>query len=285
MYIIVGATGRIGSLVVKAMQHQNLPVRAVVRDPSKLTLTSVEVGKADLMQTDEVVEAFKGGTTALLITPENPASQDIMGDTRRVVENYRQAIIATGIRRMVALSCIGAHLDDNTGNILMSRMLETALADLDVEKVYIRPSYYFSNWLAYLDTVQQYGILPTFFPEDLKIEMHAPADLAQFITEIMIAKEVQQVYELFGPRAYSSRDIAAAFSNLLQKSIAVQSIPPHQWVETLCSVGFTEDAAKHLADMTQAVVDQKAIPEFPERVIKLKTEFEDYIRPYVANAD
>jgi uncharacterized protein YbjT (DUF2867 family) len=98
---------------------------------------------------------------------------------------------------------------------------------LDVEKSFIRPSYYFSNWLGYLETVEQYGILPTFFPEDLKIEMHSPVDLAKFIAKIMtgMSPEKKKIYELTGQQKYSSLDVANTLSKLLNKKVAVQSIP------------------------------------------------------------
>src|SRR5690606_36028085 len=184
---------------------------------------------------------------------ENPTSIDIIEDTKRIVDNYKKAIQATGINKVIALSCVGAHIDSNTGNILMSRMLEAALSTLDVEKVFIRPCYYFSNWLGYLEMVEQYGVLPTFVPEDLKIEMHSPTDLAYFIAKIMTntSPNSKEVYELTGPQKYSSLDVANAFSTLLNKNVAVRSIPQAEWKKTLLSVGFTDNTATNLLDMTQ----------------------------------
>ena len=63
----------------------------------------------------------------------------------RTIDNYKQAIRTNGIKKIVGLSCIGAHIAGNTGNILMSRMLEHGFDDLDISKVFIRPSYYFSK--------------------------------------------------------------------------------------------------------------------------------------------
>lgn len=81
--------------------------------------------------------------------------------------------------------------------------------------------------MGYLETVEQYGILPTFFPEDLKIEMHSPVDLAKFIAKIMTgtSPEKKKIYELTGQQKYSSLDVANTLSKLLNKKVAVQSIP------------------------------------------------------------
>lgn len=179
------------------------------------------------------------------------------------------------------MSCIGAHIEGKTGNILMSQLLEKQFGDFIIEKIIIRPSYYFSNWLGYLSTIEQYGVLPTFFPEDLKVEMHSPLDLADFIADV-IAKPLGQpkttVYELVGRTKYSSLDIAKTFSTVFNKDVFAQSIASDKWRETLLSVGFTNNTANNLCDMTQAVVDGLTSPEYPNSTITLKTDFENYIK-------
>jgi uncharacterized protein YbjT (DUF2867 family) len=279
MNIIVGASGQVGAIILNEIKKKGLPVRAVVRNPEKVSDRSVEVRTADLFDTDQLTEAFNGGTTVFLLTPENPASQDIIGETKQIAGNYRKAIEATGIKRVVGLSCIGAHINEDTGNILMSRILEHTFDDMEAERIFIRPSYYFSNWLGYIDSVSQFGVLPSFFPEDLKIEMLSPVDLAQFIAATMTATLTgdKKVYELTGPQKYSSRDVATTFSRLFKKEVTTQTIPKEKWEETLLSVGFTENTSSNLSRMTQAVIDNKTLPEHPNEVIKLSTGLEKYM--------
>ncbi len=279
MYIIVGATGQIGSTLINELKTKGFPVRAVARNPDKLSDKTIETRTADLFDVEQLTEAFSGGTTVFVLTPEDPTANDIIEDTKRIVGHYKRAIEATGINKVVALSCVGAHVDGNTGNVFMSKILEQSLADLQIEKIFIRPSYYFSNWLGYLETVKQYGVLPTFFPEDLKIEMNSPIDLAKFIAKIMTdtSSEKKRIYELTGQK-YSPLDVANTFSQLLNQPISVQSIPKDQWKETLMSIGFTDDTATNLSDMTQAVIDQLTVPEYPDDITKLPTTLEDYLQ-------
>ncbi len=81
------------------------------------------------------MDAFRAGTTVFVLTPANPFSENILADTQKIVENYKKAIQANGIKRVVALSCVGAHIDGDTGNILMPRLLEQTLDDLNIEKI------------------------------------------------------------------------------------------------------------------------------------------------------
>lgn len=281
MNIIVGASGQIGSHLTKRLLDKGIPAIAVVRNPEKVKDENFKVRQADLFNLDQVVNAFKGGTTAFLLTPENPSSNDIIRDTKNIIENYRKAVEENKIQRIVCLSCIGAHIEGKTGNILMSRLLEKQLDDLHLEKIIIRPSYYFSNWLGYLSTIEQYGVMPTFFPEDLKIAMHSPLDLADFIADVIaipLGQPKTTVYELVGPTKYSSLDIAKTFSTVFNKDVFTQSITSDKWKETLLSVGFTNNTADNLCEMTQAVIDGLTSPEYPNSTMTLRTDFENYIK-------
>lgn len=279
--IIVGASGQVGSYIIDRLVANEIPTIAVVRDPNKLKNSNLPFRQADLFNTDQVVKAFYGATTAFLLTPENPSSNDIIDDTKKIIENYRKAIEANKIKRIICLSSIGAHIEGKSGNLIMSKLLKKSFDNFNIEKIFVRPSYYFSNWLGYLSTIEQFGILPTFFPEELTIEMLSPLDLAFFIAEI-IAKPIGQtttnVYELVGPKTYNSIDISRAFSSVLNKEVFLQSIPRDKWKETLLSVGFTSNSADNLIDMTQAVVDGFTTPEFPSKTISLKTTIDDYLR-------
>jgi uncharacterized protein YbjT (DUF2867 family) len=278
--IVVGGTGQVGSTIVRELAGNGASVRAVIRNSGKFAYSGIEAKIADLFNADQLIEAFQGGTTVFLLTPEDPASVDILGETKLVVENYKKAVKATGVKKIVGLSCVGAHMEGNTGNILMSRILEKGFDDVDVERVFIRPSYYFSNWLPSIETIEQDGILPTFFPVDFTLEMHSPIDVARFTAKIMVDKSSSKdknIFELVGPRKYSSLDVAKIYSRLLNKEVTAQPIPQDKWKETLMSVGFTENTAINFSSMTQAVIDKKTVPEWPNDVIKLPTTLEEYI--------
>lgn len=72
-------------------------------------------------------------------------------------------------------------------------------------------------------------------------------------------------------------NVENTLSKLLNKKVTVQSIPKYKWKEMLLSVGFTENTATNLSDMTQAVIDNKTIPERPNNTIRLLTTLEKYL--------
>src|SRR5699024_10182066 len=109
--------------------------------------TGAEVAIADYFDLPALVEAGKDGKMIFLLTPETDTSDDVLGDTRKLLDNYHQAIQKSNIQSLIGLSSIGAQFDKGTGNLLMSHMLENKFSNLNINKAFIRPAYYYSNWL------------------------------------------------------------------------------------------------------------------------------------------
>lgn len=283
MNIILGASGQVGSALANRLIENNEPVRGILRNPEKadeLEKNGIEVRVADYFDLAALKRTVKGGELIFVLTPENGQSKDMLGDTQRLLNNYRKAIESSGIKKIIGLSSIGAQHESGMGNLRMSNMLENAFTDLKIPQVFIRPAYYFSNWLIYLPVVKEQGILPTFFPVDQKIAMISPMDVAAFVAnKITGGIERSAVYELAGPEKLSSKDVANTFGKVLDRKVIAQQIPRNSWKETLSDAGFTEDAAKNLIEMTEAVIQEKAIPEAKgTNPVILKTTLERYFR-------
>lgn len=282
MNIILGATGQIGSMLVDKLLEKGQPVRAVVRNDYKaqeIKDRGAEVAIANYFDLQALRKAFQGGNSVFLLTPENPGCENFLNETQTVLNNYREAILSSKINKIVGLSSNGAQHESGTGNLMASYMLEHIFSDLDnVEQIYVRPSYYFSNWIGYLETVKEYGILPTFFPPELEISMISPVDVAEFLSATMVCKNSQQrIYEISGPRAYSSADIAKIFEDVLNRKVAIHQVPPEEWENTLLQVGFSEDGAKNLMLMTKAVIAGKTKNETTNPKC-FASDFEKYLK-------
>lgn len=280
MNIVVGANGRVGSVLVRELDKRGMPVTAIVRDKSKAERfnKNIQVRIADLFEVDTLIDAFKDGNTVFLMTPESMHSEDVIGDAEKVIGNYRKAVAKTGIKRIVGLSSMGAHIGEGSGNLFISYKLERAFTDLPVQTTFIRPAYYYSNWIGYLEVAREHGALPTFFNPDQKIAMVAPEDVAQFTAIVMRSGALSApMYEIEGPAAYSSNDVASIFGEYLHREVVAQQIPQEQWIPTLSSVGFSDDAARNMVLMTETVVNTSVFGEMPENKIVWNTEMREYL--------
>ena len=280
MNIVLGGTGRVGSHVIKRLLEYKQPVKAVVRNKEKadiLRKSGVETVVADYFDRDALSEAVKGGKNIFLITPENPESSDFIGEIKKLTASYRAAVISSGIEKIVGLSSFGAQHASGTGNLEASYILEHAFDGIEAEKVFIRAAYYYSNWMWYLDTVKDDGILPTFFAADLKIPMISPDDVGIFADDVMAGKiKTKQVYEIAGPESYSSDDIAGILGKVFNKDVKAAEIPRDTWAGLLEQNGFSRSGAENMVLMTNAVISGKTQAQYD--ITHTGISFQDYIR-------
>lgn len=282
MNIVLGATGRVGLSVIDGLLAYGQPVRAVVRDEEKaarLKEKGIETAIADYFDEDALASALRGGSAALFLTPENLKSEDVLRDAAKLLKSYHDAARNSGIGKIVGLSSSGAQHAAGTGNLVVSHMLEHAFDDLQAEKVFVRPAYYYSNWMGYWDVVKNDGILPTLFPTDLKVSMIAPSDVGSFIADVMAGKrELRRIYEIAGPKPYSSGDIAEVFGKIFGKTVRAVQIPHSDWLATFRQIGFSDSVAENFVLMTDAVLSGKTQTEY--EAVCLPTTFDDYLKRF-----
>ena len=288
MDIIIGASGQVGSAIVTNLIKKGRAVKGIVRNNEKAELLKKQGGNfaiADAFNLSALTEAIKDGKTLFIITPETGKGDDVIGDTKKFLENIRKAIEKSTVKKIVGLSSIGAQYDKGTGNLLMSYLLEHAFKDMEVEQSFIRPAYYFSNWLAYIPVVKNMGILPSFYPVDLSIPMISPMDVADLAADIIADDNSgSKIYEAFGPSAHSSADVAHAFAKALKINVKAQQIPRNKWDETLRKIGFSDDAIKNFIAMTDLVISGDIHPENNGTVaLNGETTLQQYINNAVKN--
>ncbi len=292
MNTILGASGQGGSAVVSNLLKFPEPVKGVVRDKKKandLKNRGAAVAIADIHDESALAKSFRDTTSVLVLTPESGKEKDVLGDMRDVIGNYRSAIEKSPIKKIFGISSIGAQHRSGTGNIQMSYMLEHAFEGLAAQQIFIRPSYYFSNWMPYLDTIKKDHVLPTFFPPDLAMPMISPMDVAEIIARLMTEQAVQEshaVYELEGPKWINSNDVAKSFSQALHLDVKARQIPRNEWESTMKSMDFSDDGARNFIEMTEAVINGKVMPE-NENTIKMrgKTTFDEYLQDVLSEKE
>nr|WP_067053972.1 NmrA family NAD(P)-binding protein [Mucilaginibacter sp. L294] len=282
MHIITGASGQVGSAVVANLIKKGETVKGIIHDEKKadkLKKLGAEVAVADAFDLQALTKATQGGSTLFAITPETGRNDDVIADTKKILANYRAAVEASGIQKVVGLSSMGAQLGESSGNLYMSYLLERAFNGLDVQTTFIRPAYYFSNWMMYLPAIKEQGVLASFYLVDMQIAMVSPMDVAQYAADLLTKNDDNgKIYELFGPGYYSTQDVADAFADTLGKAVKAEQIPRDQWDKTLKQTGFSPDGIKNFIEMTDLVIAGKTAAEAKgTTVLKASTTLQQYI--------
>lgn len=132
MELITGATGYVGGRLIERLLAEGRPVRALVRDPSRLEEhEGVEAAAGDLLSGRGIREALDGCETAyyLVHSMEAAKDSDFSGRDRRAAENFAGAAQDAGVERVVYLGGI-APTDGEPSPHLASRV--------EVEEILLR---------------------------------------------------------------------------------------------------------------------------------------------------
>ena len=145
---VFGATGRIGTEVVRQALAAGHEVVAVVRDPARLAVPAgpgLGVVTADVMDPGQIGPAVKGADAVVsALGPRKGGSATVLADSAGSILN---AMDQTGVRRLVAVSASGAFIEAGEPFVtrvlvkpLLQRILRDAMTDTQRMEAEIRAS-------------------------------------------------------------------------------------------------------------------------------------------------
>lgn len=283
MFVVLGATGHIGSAVADALLDAGEDVTVVTRTPAKAEhwrARGAAIAEADIDDLPSLRAAFRLGRRAFLLNPPAPPSTDTDAEERRTGSAIVAALEGSGLEAVVALSTYGAQPGDAIGDLGTLHAFEEALRRQPIPVRILRSAYLMSNWDALLPAARE-GHLPTMLLRDAELPMVAPADVGRAAADLLRGETspVAPIHFVEGPERYAPDDVAVAFSQALGRSVAVDVVPRESWEQAFLDLGFSAPAARSYARMTGLTVDGRVeLPTHPERGA---TTLRDYVREIV----
>lgn len=284
MFIVLGATGHIGSVVAETLLEEGHEVIAVVRDKAKaasLKFKGAEIAVIDIGDTPALRAVFRRGRRAFLLNPPAPVHMDTDAEENCTAASIADAVGGSGLEKVLVESTYGAQPGDAIGDLSVLWNFETGLGASGVPMAINRGAYYFTNLDMLLAGARESSIT-TMFPAGLKIPMAAPSDLgvaaARRLTSGLDDTGIQYVE---GPERYSFDDVAIAFADALGHAVTVKTIEPADWETSFRDMGFSQAAARAYARMTAATVEHLELPDSPARGL---TDLESYISELIRSS-
>ena len=283
MFIILGATGHIGSALCEILAERSVPYTAVTRKPearARLEQRGARVAVCDVHDVRALRAVFSGARRAYLLNPPADPASDTVAEERATVRAILQALEGSGLEQVVAQSTYGAQPADAIGDLGVLHEFELGLRAQAIPAAIVRGAYYMVNWDYNLEAARSEGVVHSFFPADFELPMIAPRDLAQVAAELLLHPTIDNgLYYAEGPERYTPADVASAFSRALERPVRVEPIPEDSWLEALRQSGFSERAAQSMAAMTRVTLERCERPDAP---LRGRTTLEHYIRNVVA---
>ncbi|MFH6959040.1 SDR family oxidoreductase [Flavobacterium aquidurense] len=188
--ILTGSLGNISKPLAQELvqkKHQVTVISSSTDKQKEIEDLGATAAIGSVEDADFLTKTFTGAAAVYCMIPRAnyfDPNLDLDVFTRKIGHNYAHAIQKSGVKRVVFLSSIGAHLEQNSGIIQRYNEIETILKKLeDVSITFMRPTSFFYNLLAYIPMIQSQGIIAANYGADKMIPWVSPNDIAAAIAE------------------------------------------------------------------------------------------------------
>ncbi|RWP36017.1 MAG: NmrA family protein [Mesorhizobium sp.] len=258
MYVVLGANGRAGGEVARALIAGGEAVRVVLRcreQGEKWTALGAEVAVASMEDAGAMADALKGARAAFLLNPP-PVSGDPYQRTEEIGAALADAARRAGLPKAVVLSSIGAQHASGTGVIATLNRFEALLDGVAPATAFLRSGYFVETWNEVAQAVLSQSILPTFIEPPQKIPMVSTIDVGRAAATVLREKWTgKRVVELGGPEDWSADDVASAFADVLGRPVTPVLVAPEERAALLAEEGVPGEVADALLGMYEGIAN------------------------------
>lgn len=254
---VTGSLGNISKPLTQKLVKAGHEVTVISSNANKAAEIEALGAKAAiglLSDTDFVTKAFTGADVLYAMIPPNFAAENYrkyVGDTAKV---YTEAIKRSGIKRVVNLSSIGAHIDGGTGQISGAHDAETIFNQLDgVAVKYVRAGFFYTNFYGNIPMIKQ-GFIGGNYSGDTRLLMVSPNDIADAVVEELQSSFTGKSVRYIISDEHSAAEVVQILGNAIGN-------PDLKWVEFtdeqsyngMLQGGLSPELARNFTEMGSAI--------------------------------
>ena len=242
MFVVTGATGKVGGQVIRNLRAAGLPARAVLRDKAKAAAWQAlgcDTAFASMDDAAALARAFSAAEAVFVLLPPVFDPSEGFAETQVNVAALVTALQRARPRRVVALSTIGAQAAQ-VNLLTQLQMMERAFAALSMPIAFLRAAWFIENAAWDIDDARSLGVVSSFLqPLDKPVPMVATADVAETAAQMLQDSwEGPRVIELEGPVRVTPSVLAATLGRLLGREVVARAVPRATWKALFRSQGM-----------------------------------------------
>lgn len=233
--LITGATGSVGTHLVKYLSEKKVGFRVLARKSDRATKLSsikgLELVYGDLADKNSVKNALQGIEKVFLLTDSSETAEALQ-------LSFVDTAKANGIQHIIKLSQLAATLQSPVRFLRYHAAVEQKIKELAMNYTFLRPNLFMQGLLGFKESIIKKGL---FFAAagDAKISVIDVRDIAAVAAETLTTEgHENKIYDLTGPEAITHQQMADYFSRELKKAVKFIDVKPEDMHRELIKVGF-----------------------------------------------
>lgn len=215
--VVIGATSEVGATVSARLAEGGHIVRRVARSMG-----------VSVFDENALTHAFAGADSAYVMIPFDVQAPDLHVVERDIGSRLAKAISTSGVRRVVLLSGLNAHL--RMGTSLGAAEMEVRLEALGLDElVHVRAGFFDENFVKGMGFVEQAasGVFVTPFRGDLPMPFIAARDIGERVADLLTVEDwpAHRVIELHGGGYHTFSEASEILGSALGRRVAYHAAP------------------------------------------------------------
>jgi len=246
--LVTGATGKVGSHLIKLLLNKGESIRAAARNPvaASRSLNGVsDMAEFDYMQPETFAPALKGIKKVFLVARPGDNNSD------KAAAPFIDEMINSGVEHVVNLTAMGVETD----NSFMLRKLEKYIEDSGIGFTHLRPNWFMQNFISgsMFNDIQAHDALH--LPAaDASISFIDIRDIASCAAEILTGSAHKgKSYTLTGLEALTHFDVIEKINNASGRNISYVPISEDTAISILEKGGIEIEQIERWRDFFRKV--------------------------------
>lgn len=289
--VITGSLGNIGKPLTRQLLQRGHAVTVISSQPERqkdIETLGATAAIGNMEDAAFLLTVFKGVDIVYCMETFSFFKQDFdyMRYISGVATNYKQAIEQSGVRKVIHLSSIGAHISEGNGILKFHHLAESILGQLpeSVAIKFIRPVGFYTNLYGQINSIRSQGIMVSNFGGDRKEPWVSPLDIAAAIAEEMELPFENRKVRYVASDEVSSHEIAAVLGKAIGKpDLKWVVVPDNDYLEGLLSFGMNRQMAEDYVKMQAAQLSGKIYEDYYlHKPLLGKVKLADFAKEFAA---
>jgi len=246
IYLITGATGDVGSKVVRELIRRGERPRVFVRDTAKVRRQfgdAVEVFSGDLADSAALERALEGAHKFFLVNsgPRIPALDELAA----------KAAKAAGTQHLVKLSSLDVEQHLAIG--AWHENGEAAIRAAGIPYTFLRPTGFLSNLLAWRHSIATEGVVRSSTGDGKRPFIHTEDIAAVAVQALTTSKYVGESLPLTGPEALSFPEMTVRIGEAIKRKLQFVPISDEEASKRFSATGASAEETKAHVELWRAI--------------------------------